>query len=98
MHVPNTQLVGIVITRIQTAGRAHSGYTDDHTEHLASLQRRWGKSLIKPYIEAGTGISQALAEGVPVYDRGYTQNIGGRGLNVSYQQLTTALKTRIDAL
>lgn len=98
MHVPNTQLVGVVITRIQTAGRAHSGYTDDHTQHLASLQRQWGRSLIQPYIEAGTGISQALAEGIPVYDRGYTQNVGGRGFDVSYRQLTAALKTRIDAL
>src|SRR5271156_2688990 len=46
MHVPDTALVGLVITRIRTHGPAHSGYTDDHTQHLASLQRRWGKMLV----------------------------------------------------
>jgi len=98
MHVPDTVLVGVVITRIRTHGAAHSGYTDDHTQHLASLQRQWGKMLMKPYIEEGTGVSQALSESVPVYDRAYTQNIGGRGLHTMYQQLTNALKNRIDAL
>ncbi len=98
MHMPNTKLVGVVITRIKTHGPAHSGYTDDHTRHLASLQRRWGTMLIKPYIEEGTGISQALDDGVPVYERAGTQNIGGRGLNKMYHKLTDALKTRIDAL
>lgn len=98
MHVPDTKLAGVVITRIQTVGNAHSGYTDDHTQHLASLQKRWGKMLVKPYIEAGTGISQALSDGVPVYDRAGTQNVGRRGLDVSYKNLTTALKLRIDAL
>lgn len=98
MHVPDTALVGVVITRIRTHGAAHSGYTDDHTQHLASLQRQWGKMLIKPYIEEGTGVSQALSESIPVYDRAYTQNIGNRGLHTMYQQLTNALKNRIDAL
>jgi chromosome partitioning protein len=41
MHVPDTQLAGVVITRIRTHGPAFSGYTDDHTRHLASLQKRW---------------------------------------------------------
>jgi chromosome partitioning protein len=98
MHVPDTKLVGLVITRIRTHGPAHSGYVDDHAEHLASLQRRWGASLLQPYIEEGTGISQALADGVPVYDRASTQNIGGRALHTMYRDLTAALKSRIDAL
>ncbi|MDP1593905.1 MAG: AAA family ATPase [Gallionella sp.] len=98
MHVPDTKLVGLVITRIRTHGAAHSGYTDDHTAHLASIQRTWGAMLIKPYIEEGTGVSQALDESVPVYERSWTQNIGGRGLNTAYEKLTTALKSRIDAL
>lgn len=33
IHVPDTALVGLVITRI-TTHRGHSGYTDDHTQHL----------------------------------------------------------------
>jgi chromosome partitioning protein len=54
--------------------------------------------LVKPYIEDGTGVSQALDEGVPVYERAGTQNIGGRGLHAMYHQLTDALKKRIDVL
>ena len=50
------------------------------------------------YIEAGTGVSQALAEGVPVYDRAYNQNVGSRGFHTMYRDLTNALKARIDAL
>lgn len=98
MYVPDTQMVGVVITRIRTHGPAQSGYTDDHTRHLASLEREWGTMLIKPYITEGTGISQALDAGVPVYERSRTQNIGGRGLDTKYQRLTDALKVRVDAL
>lgn len=98
MHVPDTELVGLVITRIRTHGPAQSGYTDDHTRHLASLQRQWKSMLVKPYIEEGTGVSQALDDGVPVYQRASTQNIGGRGLHQMYHDLTDALKKRVDAL
>jgi len=98
MHVPDTKLAGLVITRIRTHGPASSGYTDDHTIHLASLQRRWGSLLLQPYIEEGTGVSQALSGGVPVYDRSATQNIGGRGLHTMFRDLTAELKKRIDAL
>jgi len=98
IHVPNTVMVGLVVTRIRTHGPAYSGYTDDHTQHLASLRRRWGDHLLEPYIEEGTGISQALSEGLPVYERGTTQNVGGRGLDRMYRELSVALKDRIDAL
>lgn len=54
--------------------------------------------LLQPYIEDGTGVSQALADGVPVYDRSGTQNVGHRGINTMYQRLTDALKLRIDLL
>ena len=98
IHVPDPSLVGLVITRIRTHGPAYSGYTDDHTQHLGSLRRTWGAQLIQPYIEEGTGVSQALSYGLPVYDLSGTQNIGGRGLDSMYQDLTNALKTGIDAL
>lgn len=98
IHVPDTKLAGVAITRIRTHGPAHSGYTDDHTQHLTSLQRFWRGYLVQPYIEDGTGVSQALAEGVPVYDRASTQNVGQRGLHTMYEQLTSALKARVDAL
>ncbi|OYU72169.1 MAG: chromosome partitioning protein ParA, partial [Alphaproteobacteria bacterium PA3] len=48
MYVPVSELVGLVVTRIQTHGRAQSGYTDDHTRHLGSLRRRWGADLLEP--------------------------------------------------
>ena len=97
MFVRQTRLVGLAITRIQTAG-GRSGYTDDHTQHLSSLRRQWGDNLARPYIVQGTGVSQALADGVPVYDRDNTQNVGDRGIDTLYQQLTAELKQRIDSL
>ena len=48
MHVPDTELVGLVVTRIKTHGPAYSGYTDDHTVHLASLVNRWGTNHAYP--------------------------------------------------
>ncbi|VWC79286.1 ParA family protein [Burkholderia lata] len=98
MYVPDTKLVGLVVTRIQTHGPANSGYLDDHTTHLASLQRRWKDDLLTPYIEQGTGISQSLAANLPVYDRAGTQNVGNRGLHTMYKELTDNLKSRVDAL
>lgn len=98
MHVPETKLAGVVITRVQTHGPASSGYTDDHTRHLASIKKQWGSMLLTPYIEQGTGVSQALDDGVPVYDRGHTQNIGLRGLDAMYKKLTDTVKKRVDAL
>jgi len=95
MHVPNTSLVGVVITRITPHGPAHSGYTDDHTQHLGSLVRRWGPNLIEPYIEEGTGISQALALGVPVYDMVSTQNVGKRMIHRMFRDLTANLQPLI---
>lgn len=96
--VPDTELVGIAITRIQEHGNAYSGYTDDHTRHLRSLQRTWGDRLVEPFIALGTGVSASLAAGRPVYDYPYDQNIGRRGIDDAYKELTHELKTRIDAL
>lgn len=96
-YVEGTSLVAVVITRIQTS-RGYSGYTNDHTIHLRSLQRQWPNHLLEPYIEQGIGISETLTMGVPVYDRADTQNIGGRGLHRQYQGLVQGLKVRIDAL
>ena len=98
MHVPDTKLVGLVVTRIQTAPNAKSKYTDDHTRHLRSLQKHWKNKLLKPYISQGTGVSQALSDGVPVYDRGHTQNIGHRRIHEQFEQLTERVKQRMDEL
>ena len=94
-YVPETKLVGLLITRIQTA---RGGYTNDHTQHLRSLQRRWGTGLMAPYIVHGIGVSEALSDGLPVYNFPHTQNVGKRGLNRQYIDLTNTIKKRIDAL
>ena len=101
IHVPNTELVGLVITRIQTSGNAYSGYTDDHTQHLRSLGDRWSNLLIKPYIGHGAGITEALTGGIPIYDRNvpkWSQNIRKRRLHTQYMELTEEIKRRVDAL
>ena len=98
LHVPDTRLVGLVVTRIQTAPNAASKYTDDHTQHLHSLKEHWKAKLLEPYIAQGTGVSQALSEGVPVYDRGHTQNVGRRDIHLQFQQLTEKIKRRMDEL
>lgn len=97
LFVPDTKLIGVVVTRIQSSG-GYSGYTDDHTQHLESLKRRWKKDLLEPYIPLGTGVSQTLAASAPVYDWAGTQNIGRRGIHTAYRKLTERLKERIDAL
>lgn len=94
---PETKFVGLAITRIATSG-GYSGYTNDHAQHRDSLKRRWGRKLVTPYIVDGTGVSQALADGVPVYDRSTTQNVGGRNLHSQYEELTSNLKALIDQL
>ena len=73
IYVPDTELAGLVITRIQAA---RGGYTNDHSQHLRSLQGRWRSALMEPYIVHGTGVSEALAQGLPVYNYHKTQNVG----------------------
>ena len=84
--------------RIQVAGNAASGYTNEHTAHLRSMRRQWGDDLVEPYILLGTGVSAALSDRVPVYSRGGTQNIGFRGIDEQYRVLTENLKVRMDSL
>jgi len=98
MFVPETKLVGLAVTRIQVAGNADSGYTNDHTQHLRSLERRWRRNLVKPYIQQGAGVGEAMTDRVPVFDRSMTQNIGRRGIDQEFRRLTTGLKARIDEL
>ena len=93
--VPDTELIGLAITRIQVA---RGGYTNDHTQHLGSLRRRWRNALMKPYISQGTGVSEALAGNLPVYNYHKTQNVGRRRIDRLYINLVDRLKQGIDAL
>ena len=94
-YVPNTQLVGLAITRIQTA---RGGYTNDHSQHLISLQGHWRDALMRPYIAQGTGVSEALAGRLPVYNYHKTQNIGRRRIDRQYMLLVDEIKQRVDNL
>ena len=98
LYVPDTRLVGLTVTRIQISGTAYSGYTNDHTQHLNSLQRRWNGQLVQPYIKQGVGVPEALSDRVPVYDRPQTQNIGKRGIHRQFKALTDEFKDRMDQL
>lgn len=100
VYVPDTKLIGLVITRIRTAA-SHSRYTNEHTQHLESLKRRWKKKLIQPYIFDGTGVTAALSAGHPVYDTrtyNWSQNICNRGIHDQYMKVTNVIKKKIDAL
>lgn len=93
IFIGSTKLTGIVVTRIRAS---RGGWTNDHSRHLHSLERRWENNLVRPLIPDGVGVSEALSEGVPVYDRGNTQNIGGRNIDELYEELVGNLKQRID--
>ena len=97
MYVADTELVGLAVTQIRTSG-SHSGYINDHTQHLRSLQRSWGEALILPYIVHGTGVSEALAKSLPVYNFSNTQNVGNRGIHELYYELTAETARRVDSL
>ena len=96
-HVADTKLVGLVVTRIKTS-RGASGYTNDHTVHLRQLERQWNANLVRQYIEDGVGISESLSDGVPVYDRQHTQNVGGREFTRQFKAVVSELKKRVDVL
>jgi chromosome partitioning protein len=97
-YVPNIQLVGIVITRIQAHGAAASGYVNDHTEHLHTMESQWGTDMVGPYIEQGVGISESLRAGLPVYSREHHHNVYNRNYVDVFRELTDNLKEKIDHL
>ncbi len=53
---------------------------------------------MEPYIWHGTGVSAALAEGLPVYNYPGTQNIGRREIDSQFIELVAEFKRRVDAL
>lgn len=98
IFVEDTQLAGIVISSIKTHGTAHSGYTNDHTQHLRTLRQNLGTLLAQPYIEEGVGVSESLTQGLPVFDCTNNRNVSDRGFVRMYSELVQNLKRRIDAL
>jgi len=100
IHVPDTQLIGLVVTRIEVHGMTDSGYTNIHTTHLEALQSRWGTQLIEPYIVQGVGVVETLTSGNPVYGRAGDPNIERTNvkINEQYEDLTSELASRIGKL
>ena len=98
-YVPDTEFIGIVISRIIYRGAAsRSGYTSDHTRHLRTIQSRYPKHVIEPYIFQGVGVPECLAQGYPVYDYPEQQNVKtGDFINI-FQQIVKELKKRIDSI
>ena len=100
IHVPDTQLIGLVVTRIEVHGMTDSGYTNIHTTHLEALQSRWGTQLIEPYIVQGVGVIETLTSGNPVYGRSGDPNIERTNVKIDeqYRELTSELASRIGKL
>jgi chromosome partitioning protein len=97
-YVPQTQLVGIVVSKIKTSGRTSSGYTLDHYRHLRNIQGLYPKSIIEPYIVEGVGVPESMSHGYPVYDFKDNPNVKNRHFIELFRKVTDELKTRIDKL
>lgn len=96
--IPKRKLVGIVIFRVKVAS-SYSGYTNDVTQHLTSLNRIYNSGeIIKPYILDGVGVSESMTRRLPVYEFTSRQNIGGRGFPKIFTKITKELKRRIDLI
>jgi len=98
-YVPTTKSIGIVISRIIHRGAAsYSGFTSDHTRHLKTLQSRYPKNVIKPFIYQGVGVPECLSKGYPVYDYPEQQNVKTGDFISIFQQIVRELKNRIDSI
>ena len=99
IYVPDTKFLGIVISKIKTSGPAYSGYTNDQTINLKTLENVYAqqKQIIKPYIEEGVGVPEALGMGSPVYTA-YIPNIINRGFIGTFEKVSEEIKKRMDSL
>jgi chromosome partitioning protein len=74
-YVPKIELAAIVPYMAKYAGRAESGFTNVHTEQLASLRRLWGTDLVDTVVKHLTGVAEAMDFGWPIWNLKATQNI-----------------------
>lgn len=96
--VRHRKLVGIVVFRIKPAG-SYSGWTNDATQHLRSIQRIYHSGeIIEPLIKEGVGVSESNTARLPVYEFPRRQNIGGQGFPKVFTDVSKELKRKIDAL
>jgi len=89
--VPDTRLAGIVAFLVKHAGRARSGFTNIHTEQIASLRRKWGTDMIQTIGQNYIAIPEAVNEGLPVWMFDKTPKA-----QTMMTKICAELKTRID--
>lgn len=73
-YVPKIEMAGIVAYMAKHAGNAASGFTNVHTEQLATLRRLWGAQMLPTVVKHMTGISEAMDAGWPIWNLQATQN------------------------
>ncbi|KOP65503.1 hypothetical protein AMS62_09755 [Bacillus sp. FJAT-18019] len=86
-YVPSTKLGGIIISKIKTAGNSYSGYQNDHTQHLKLITNDWNDYIIKPYIDEGAGVTEAMSLGYPVYSLSDNKNVQNMNYTGVFEQL-----------
>ncbi|MCK4558620.1 MAG: ParA family protein [Calditrichia bacterium] len=98
-YIPNTEFIGIVISKIIYRGRAsYSGYTSDHTRHLRTIQKLYPKHVIEPFVFQGVGVPECLARGYPVFEYPDQQNVKTGDFIDIFQKIVNELKTRMDLI
>ena len=94
-YVAQTSMAAIVPFLVKQAGRAASGYTNIHTEQLASLRRKWKDDVLKRVGEHYIGVPEAVNAGWPVWN--YWGQNARRAVKSMMTDICTELKSRIDA-
>jgi chromosome partitioning protein len=97
-YVPDTKMVGIVVTKIKTSGPSYTGYTNDHYTHLSNIKNLYPNDVIEPYIVDGVGVPECMSRGYPVYDFADNYNVKNRNFIGLFEKVTNELKKRIDKL
>jgi len=92
--VPTTELAGIVPFLVKHAGNANSGFTNIHTEQMATLRRIWNGDMVQSVGKNMIGVPESVNAGYPVW------NFRARNVTPAVEQMMTTicdeLKTRID--
>ena len=95
-YVARTAMAAIVPFIVKQAGRAASGYTNIHTEQLASLRSEWGNAVLSTIGENYIGIPESVNAGWPVW------NYAGRNATPTVtrmmRDICEKLKKRIDRI
>ncbi len=93
-YISQTKMAAIVPSLVKSAGRAVSGYTNIHTEQLASLRTQWGAAVIRSVGKHYIGVPEAVNAGWPVWLYwGQNANVGVKAMMTG---ICSELKDRID--